>query len=63
MNNIIINEINKIMKKAESEKTQYFNFESKIKFQLENLKNRRRRMSLYGFSKEQEEKHEEEVEN
>lgn len=63
MNNIIINEINKIMKKAESEKAQYFNFESKIKFQLENLKNRRRRMSLYGYSKEQEEKHEEEVED
>lgn len=62
MNNIIINEINKIIKKAESEKTQYFNFESKIKFQLENLKNRRRRISIYGYSKEQEEKHEEEVE-
>ena len=63
MNNIIINEINKIIKKAESEKTQYFNFESKIKFQLENLKNRRRRISIYGYSKEQEEKHEEEVED
>lgn len=63
MNNIIINEINKIIKKAESEKTQYFNFESKFKFELENLEIRKRRFSIYGTSKEEVEEHRKKVDN
>tara|TARA_Y100000034_G_scaffold137036_1_gene219035 strand:+ start:9797 stop:10384 length:588 start_codon:yes stop_codon:yes gene_type:complete len=63
MNNIIINEINKIIKKAESEKTQYFNFESKFKFELESLEIRKRRFSIYGTSKEEVEEHRKKVDN